>query len=82
MIHHPCSFFFQNDPHPRTKILKNILNRGGVPLNFYEGGRGLKKFSVGVGSRKNFSVGVWGHFEKKIEQGWCTIEFVGRVVGV
>ena len=30
------------------------LNRGGVPLNFYEWDRGLKKFSVGGGGLEKF----------------------------
>ena len=30
------------------------MNRGGVPLNFYEGGEGLKKLSVGGGGLNIF----------------------------
>ena len=39
-------------------ILKINLNRGGVPLNFYEGGWGSK--NINVGGLENFSVGVGG----------------------
>ena len=37
------------EAHLILVILKKKLNKGGVPLNFYEGGRDLKKLSVGGG---------------------------------
>ena len=40
------------------------MNRGGVPLDFYEGGWGLKKI-YGVGSREILVYGVGGHFAQK-----------------
>ena len=39
-------------------ILKKKLNRGGVLLNLYERGGGLKTFSVGGGYRKILVQGV------------------------